>query len=155
MLPTDFYTSLGVTPLADERVIRSRFRRAATQLHPDKAAPGTNTGEAFHLLRVAEETLLDPKRRFLYDRFQYITSNQLRESMDVVVIAQLFSRVSRHALSFGVDVILNIFLFPSWGRYVSLFVTLSLFCPVPCSRPVESANPLVYSGDIISALQHL
>lgn len=126
MLQADFYTSLGVTPMTDERVIRSRFRRAATQLHPDKAAPGTNTGEAFHLLRVAEETLLDPKRRFLYDRFQYITSNQLRESIDVIVLAQLFTRVSRRALAVLVDVVLSIFLFPSWGRYVSLSLSLAL-----------------------------
>ncbi|MCJ1476461.1 hypothetical protein MMC13_005127 [Lambiella insularis] len=68
----DFYQSLGVTHDAEERNIKSRFRRLAATHHPDKMS-ATQNREAvdayFVHLKLAQDTLLNPTKRFAYDRF--------------------------------------------------------------------------------------
>ncbi|KAI9682161.1 MAG: hypothetical protein M1817_000215 [Caeruleum heppii] len=70
----DFYQDLGVTPDVDDRGIKSRFRRLAALHHPDKissAAPDSRaSSESYFVhLKQAQDTLLDPTKRFAYDRF--------------------------------------------------------------------------------------
>ncbi|EON99285.1 hypothetical protein UCRPA7_5163 [Phaeoacremonium minimum UCRPA7] len=72
----DFYSALGVSPSASDRDIKTRFRRLAALHHPDKTTMNAASAEqaaqdnAFFLkLKTASETLLDPARRFAYDRF--------------------------------------------------------------------------------------
>ncbi|KAK3325897.1 hypothetical protein B0H66DRAFT_600032 [Apodospora peruviana] len=67
-----YYSDLNVPLDASERDIKSRFRRLAALYHPDKVQ--TNGDEAdvndyFVKLKLASETLLDPVRRFAYERF--------------------------------------------------------------------------------------
>lgn len=77
-----FYGDLGVPLTASEREIKSRFRRLAALHHPDKvivggSGSGAGGGEEaaaavnayFVHLKTATDTLLDPARRFAYDRF--------------------------------------------------------------------------------------
>ncbi|OAA68505.1 4-coumarate-CoA ligase [Niveomyces insectorum RCEF 264] len=69
-----FYQDLGIPLTASERDVKARFRRLAALHHPDKAgAGGSNTADAvnayFVHLKTAADTLLDPARRFAYDRF--------------------------------------------------------------------------------------
>ncbi|KKK15578.1 putative membrane associated DnaJ chaperone [Aspergillus ochraceoroseus] len=57
----DFYQVLGVSPLADERFIKSRFRRLAAQHHPDKVGSGDGVSDDYFVfLKMAQETLVDP-----------------------------------------------------------------------------------------------
>ncbi|KAK0635359.1 hypothetical protein B0T17DRAFT_39094 [Bombardia bombarda] len=69
-----FYADLGVPLDATEREIKSRFRRLAAQYHPDKASTTATSSQAdinayFVHLKTASDTLLDPARRFAYERF--------------------------------------------------------------------------------------
>jgi DnaJ-class molecular chaperone len=63
----DYYGILGVEPRADQRAVRSAYRRLARQYHPD-VAKGERAGSSFLLIREAYEVLSDPERRRRYDR---------------------------------------------------------------------------------------
>lgn len=67
----DFYRVLGVAHDASEKTIQSRFRRLTVQYHPDKATGGDKAAvEAIYVqLKLARDTLIEPARRFAYDRF--------------------------------------------------------------------------------------
>ncbi|KXT00292.1 hypothetical protein AC578_6473 [Pseudocercospora eumusae] len=70
-LAGDFYRLLGLTPNATEREVQSKFRRLTVQFHPDKASgPDKAQIERIYVqLQIARDTLVDPARRFAYDRF--------------------------------------------------------------------------------------
>jgi len=62
----NYYEVLRVPDNADDRTIRSAFRRLARRYHPDV---GTGSSpEKFRELAEAYETLIDPLRRAKYDR---------------------------------------------------------------------------------------
>ena len=67
------YRDLGVPLDATDREIKSRFRRLAALHHPDKAGAAGADESAINAyfvhLKTATDTLLDPARRFAYDRF--------------------------------------------------------------------------------------
>ena len=66
---TDFYEILGVTRDADDKVLKSAFRKLAMQYHPDRN-PGDHTAEIkFKEVSAAYECLKDPQKRAAYDRF--------------------------------------------------------------------------------------
>ncbi|PRD44272.1 molecular chaperone DnaJ [Phyllobacterium phragmitis] len=65
----DYYETLGVTKGADEKTLKSAFRKLAMQFHPDKN-PGDHEAERkFKEIGEAYETLKDPQKRAAYDRF--------------------------------------------------------------------------------------
>lgn len=69
MATADFYETLGVSRDADEKTLKSAFRKRAMQYHPDRN-PGDQSAEAkFKELNEAYETLKDPQKRAAYDRF--------------------------------------------------------------------------------------
>jgi molecular chaperone DnaJ len=69
MAKRDYYEVLGVSKTADEKELKSAFRKLAMQLHPDKN-PGDTTAEAkFKEANEAYEVLKDPQKRAAYDRF--------------------------------------------------------------------------------------
>ncbi len=69
MAKRDYYEVLGVTRDADEKALKSAFRKLAMQLHPDKN-PGDATAEArFKEVNEAYEVLKDPQKKAAYDRF--------------------------------------------------------------------------------------
>ncbi|KAF2093467.1 membrane associated DnaJ chaperone-like protein [Rhizodiscina lignyota] len=66
----NFYRDLGVSYDAEEKRIRSRTRRLLASYHPDKASNDNPLAEAFFIhLRQASDVLVDPAKRFAYDRF--------------------------------------------------------------------------------------
>jgi molecular chaperone DnaJ len=66
---TDFYELLEVERTADDKTIKSAYRRLAMQCHPDKN-PGCGESEAkFKAISTAYACLSDPQKRAAYDRF--------------------------------------------------------------------------------------
>jgi molecular chaperone DnaJ len=65
----DFYELLGVERTADDKQIKSAYRKLAMQYHPDRN-PGCTESEAkFKAISVAYDCLKDPQKRAAYDRY--------------------------------------------------------------------------------------
>ncbi|MBL8576861.1 MAG: molecular chaperone DnaJ [Mesorhizobium sp.] len=68
-MKADFYETLGVERSADEKVLKTAFRKLAMQFHPDRN-PGDQSCEIrFKEINEAYECLKDPQKRAAYDRF--------------------------------------------------------------------------------------
>ncbi|KAI4135035.1 MAG: hypothetical protein LQ347_001016 [Umbilicaria vellea] len=68
----NFYQDLGLPLDVNDRGIKSRFRRLAAVYHPDKVATSGDDAPSdsiFVQLKLAQDTLLNPTKRFAYDRF--------------------------------------------------------------------------------------
>lgn len=122
----DFYQSLGVSPNADDKTIKSRFRRLAAQHHPDKVQqfPGLGSREetdAFFVhLRLAQDTLLDPAKRFAYDRFGKSVVHWRENKTIYDYLHQGILATGPHYMGGLVTMmVLNMFWWPNWGKYVS------------------------------------
>jgi DnaJ-class molecular chaperone len=62
----DYYRILGVDRTADDKAIKSAYRRLARKFHPD-VAKGKDAGERFREINEAYEVLSDPEKRRRYD----------------------------------------------------------------------------------------
>lgn len=62
----DYYALLGVNRNADEAEIKKAYRKLAAKYHPDKP---TGDEARFKEISEAYETLSDPEKRSMYDRF--------------------------------------------------------------------------------------
>jgi curved DNA-binding protein len=69
----DYYAILGVAPDADEKTIKSTYRKLARQHHPDVNPGDKQAEERFKEIGEAYQALGDPERRRKYDelRAQY------------------------------------------------------------------------------------
>lgn len=132
-LAGDFYTGLGVTPYSTDREVKARFRRLAAKFHPDKV---TQSGDAspvaeamFVYYKLASDTIMDPVRRFAYDRFgpKIVQTQQpnLRTIRDYVYLG-LRSLIPEYAVGAVSLVALNYFYFPKWGQYWRLYAISTL-----------------------------
>ena len=69
MAEVDFYELLEVERSADEKTIKSSYRRLAMECHPDRN-PGCEKSEAkFKAISHAYDVLKDPQKRAAYDRY--------------------------------------------------------------------------------------
>jgi DnaJ-class molecular chaperone with C-terminal Zn finger domain len=65
----DYYAILGVSRNADEKEIKSAYRKLARKYHPD-VNPGDKAAESkFKEVSEANEVLSDPKKRAQYDQY--------------------------------------------------------------------------------------
>ncbi|EGE05256.1 membrane associated DnaJ chaperone [Trichophyton equinum CBS 127.97] len=167
-LAPDFYQILGVLPTSDERTIKSRFRRMATVFHPDKARQyglGSNAEDAatvdefFVLLKLAQDTLLDPVKRFAYDRFGAKVVIRPGEpnktlSMATYFYEGLYALAPQYLVGFLLMVLLNTFWFSAWGRYwrfYTFFALLTLELTL-LTHPNATFMPGAYLPAMLSSL---
>src|ERR1700727_2652291 len=76
MAKRDFYDTLGVAKTATETELKSAFRKAAMQCHPDRH-PGDKQAEArFKELNEAYQHLSDAQKRAAYDRYGHAAFEQ-------------------------------------------------------------------------------
>src|SRR5271163_2878145 len=76
MAKRDFYETLGVSKTASDADLKSAFRKAAMQCHPDRH-PGDKQAEArFKELNEAYQHLSDAQKRAAYDRYGHAAFDQ-------------------------------------------------------------------------------
>jgi curved DNA-binding protein len=64
----DYYKILGVAKSANQKEIKSAYRRLARRFHPDKNPNDESAGEKLKTINEAYEVLGDPENRSRYDR---------------------------------------------------------------------------------------
>ena len=69
MLDTDYYELLQVSRTADDKTIKSAYRRLAMECHPDRNGGCTDAEAKFKAISQAYDCLKDPQKRAAYDRF--------------------------------------------------------------------------------------
>ena len=76
MAQTDYYELLEIERSADDKAVKTSFRRLAMQCHPDRN-PGCSVSEAkFKAINEAYDVLKDPQKRAAYDRFGHAAFTQ-------------------------------------------------------------------------------
>lgn len=164
-LAGDFYALLGVTPWSTEREVKSRFRRLAARYHPDKlhengqAVPGAD--RIFVGFKLAHDTILDPAKRFAYDRFgpsivqlQYPGLKTVRD----YVYAGLRSKIPEYLTNAAVLVTLNYIWLPRWGQFwryyiVACMAFLELYFLTHTWRPPRLV--LLWASTVHKVFPHL
>ncbi len=69
MSKEDYYETLGVSRDADEKALKSAFRKKAMKYHPDRNPDDAAAEARFKEIGEAYEALKDPQKRAAYDRF--------------------------------------------------------------------------------------
>ncbi|MEA3000245.1 MAG: molecular chaperone DnaJ [Sphingomonadales bacterium] len=69
MTETDYYELLQVDRSADERALKSAYRRLAMECHPDRNGGCPEAEKKFKAISEAYDCLKDPQKRAAYDRF--------------------------------------------------------------------------------------
>ena len=76
MAKADFYETLGVSKTADEKELKSAFRKMAMKYHPDKNPGDASAEQKFKDVNEAYEMLKDPQKRAAYDRYGHAAFEQ-------------------------------------------------------------------------------
>ncbi|MCJ1257156.1 hypothetical protein MMC24_004981 [Lignoscripta atroalba] len=153
----DFYQDLGVVHDVDDKGIKSRFRRMAALHHPDKVSTLENrdASEAFFVhLKLAQDTLLNPTKRFAYDRFGPDVLNwQHCSSIHDYLMIGLQTSVPLYAGSAIFMILLGVTGYLQWGRFwrYLTFASLLLLEVHTLTRPyfppilTTLLNPLLHA----------
>ncbi|EXJ62008.1 hypothetical protein A1O7_02440 [Cladophialophora yegresii CBS 114405] len=127
-LSGDFYRLLGVTPWSGEKEVKSRFRRLAARYHPDKlhenGQPFPSADAVFVRYKLAHDTILDPAKRFAYDRFGPVIVQVQHPGLKTIkdyVYAGLRSKAPEYLSNAGVLILLNYIWLPKWGQFWRYF----------------------------------
>lgn len=151
------YHDLGVPIDVDESGVNSRFRKLTIRFHPDKvaAADRDRANEYFVHLKHARDIVLDPAKRFAYDRFGPDIFRQCQHCLTVkdYVDNALANAVTNYAALFIFLIGANALGFLSDGGYWRYFglLAVAVFDVRTATRPdfprflTEYLNPLVAS----------
>jgi hypothetical protein len=149
----DFYQDLGVSHGASDRDIKSRFRRLAAIHHPDKATASSTAGDGYFVhLKLAQDTLLNPVKRFAYDRFgPSVTEWQYCASYHDYLMRGVQMTLPYYVGGAGFMYVLGLLGYLDWGKFWRWF-TLAALCVFelytisrPYSPPLirKVVNPLL------------
>jgi len=72
----DFYELLEVTRDADDKTLKSAYRRLAMRWHPDRNPGDAEAETRFKAISAAYECLKDPQKRAAYDRYGHAAFQQ-------------------------------------------------------------------------------
>lgn len=154
----DFYQDLGLTPGADEKQIKSRFRRLAALQHPDKVPTDDVIRHAaaeanFVNLKTAQDTLSDPVKRFAYERFgpDMLRWQHCRTIRDYLITGIQTSSLPLYAGSTLMMVLLSLTNYLQWGRFWRYLTFAGLFVleyhtitrPYPSPLLTKIFNPIL------------
>ena len=76
MAKRDYYETLGISKEADEKEIKSAFRKLAKQYHPDLNPDNKEAEAKFKEINEAYEVLSDPDKKAKYDQFGHAAFDQ-------------------------------------------------------------------------------
>ncbi len=76
MSKRDFYEVLGVDRGADDKALKSAFRKLAMQFHPDRNPGDEEAERKFKEINEAYDALKDPQTRAAYDQFGHAAFEQ-------------------------------------------------------------------------------
>ncbi|MFK7903251.1 MAG: DnaJ domain-containing protein, partial [Nitratireductor sp.] len=76
MSKPDYYETLGVNKGANEKELKSAFRKMAMKYHPDKNPDDKLSEAKFKELNEAYEILKDPQKRAAYDQYGHAAFEQ-------------------------------------------------------------------------------
>ncbi|HEX9933097.1 MAG TPA: molecular chaperone DnaJ [Allosphingosinicella sp.] len=76
MTDTDYYELLQVERGADDKAIKSAYRRLAMECHPDRNGGCPDATAKFKAISEAYDCLKDPQKRAAYDRFGHAAFRQ-------------------------------------------------------------------------------
>ncbi|KAH7086074.1 hypothetical protein BKA63DRAFT_501033 [Paraphoma chrysanthemicola] len=152
------YNQLGVPIDVDENGINSRFRKLTIKFHPDKIGAGVDrelANQYFVHLKTMRDIVLDPAKRFAYDRFgpeifaQCPSCITIKDYVDSVLLtaattygAFFIVLIGANALGFLTD--------GSYWRYLGL-LAVAMFEIRTATRPdhppflTQYLNPLMAS----------
>lgn len=126
---SDFYRDLRVPFTATDKEIKSRFRRLAATYHPDKVSSPSPASDAYFVhLKLAQDTLLSPAKRFAYERFgpDMLSWQRCASTRDFVLqgLQTIFPYYGAAALAMYV---LGLFGYLEWGKYWR-WITIICLC---------------------------
>jgi len=155
------YTELGVPLDVGEAGINSRFRRLTIKFHPDKAGAGVDRDQAnayFVHLKTMRDIVLDPAKRFAYDRFGPEIFGQCQSCLTVkdYVDSALLSAATSYGALLVILIGANALGFLKDGTYWRYFGLLAVaaFEIRTATRPdhpsvlTQYINPLVTSSNL-------
>ena len=154
----DFYQDLGLTPGAEEKQIKSKFRRLAALQHPDKVPTDDLIRHAaaesnFVNLKTAQDTLSDPIKRFAYERFgpDMLKWQHCKTIRDYLVTGIQASSLPLYAGSTRMMALLSLTNYLQWGRFWRYLTFAALFVleyhtitrPYPSPLLTKVFNPML------------
>ena len=154
----DFYQDLGLSPGAEEKQIKSKFRRLAALQHPDKVPTDDPIRHAaaesnFVNLKTAQDTLSDPVKRFAYERFgpDVLKWQHCKTIRDYLVTGIQTSSLPLYAGSALTLALLSLTNYLQWGRFWRYLTLAGLFLleyhtitrPYPSPLLTKFFNPIL------------